>query len=157
MTDRDTTPPKARKKQVLAIAATAIVGFALLLAWIMLSTASSETGGGDSDSLARVVATAMAGADAEIGERLVTETDCASCHLTGDGGASPRFDGLADVAGARRPSLSAAQYLYEAIVSPGAHLVDGYAKAMPNDYGQRYSAAELGHMIAYLLTFTDEA
>ena len=96
----------------------------------------------------------MAGADAAIGERLVSETDCATCHMTGDGTTAPLFDGLGSVAGERRPPLSAQQYLYEAILLPAAHLVDGYANAMPNDYGERFSPADLGHMIAYLLTLT---
>ena len=95
-------------------------GFALLLALITNSTSSVETGAGDSASYADELATAMSGADAEIGERLVTESDCATCHLTGDGSAAPRFDGLGDVAGARRDSLGAEEYLYEAIVSPAA-------------------------------------
>ncbi len=99
----------------------------------------------------------MQGAEAAIGERLVTKTDCANCHLTGGGSAAPLFDGLASLAGARRPPLSAEQYLYEAIIFPAAHLVEGYANAMPNNYGERYSLVDLSHMIAYLLTFSDSA
>ena len=142
---------QSQKKSFLAIIVVAAAAFALLMAWVLSSTSSSR---GESDGFADALARAMAGADAEIGERLVAETDCATCHLTGDGRTAPLFDGLASAAAGRRPSLSAEAYLYEAIVSPAAHLVEGYAQAMPNNYGERYSEAELGHMIAYLLTWT---
>lgn len=157
MTANATSPPRPKKKLILAIVVLAGVAFALLLAFIISSRSSSGNPTREGEALANAAATAMSGADAALGERLVRETDCASCHLTGDGRTAPLFDGLAPVAGQRPPSHSAEVYLYEAIVSPAAHLVEGYANAMPSDYGKRYSPADLGHMIAYLLTLTDDA
>lgn len=127
-----------------------------MLAIALSATSSLQGGAVDSASYADELQLALTGADAAKGERLISETDCASCHILGEGRTAPLFDGLASVAGERRSPLSAEQYLYEAIVFPGAHLVDGYADAMPNDYGERFALADIGHMIAYLLTLVDE-
>ncbi|MCY3833595.1 MAG: c-type cytochrome [Chloroflexi bacterium] len=140
----------------MIIAIAAVAAFALALALILGETLTPDSGDINADSYADELAAALSGADADIGEKLIKETDCATCHLTGDGSAAPQFAGIGSIAGARRPPLDAEQYLYEAIVLPAAHLVDGYANAMPSDYGQRLSAQEIGHMIAYLLTLTGE-
>ncbi len=154
MTEGEKSPRQTRKKLIVAVAVLVAAGFAALLSLVISATSSSRAGPIDSASYVDELEAAMAGADAAIGERLVSETDCATCHMTGDGTTAPLFDGLGSVAGERRPPLSAQQYLYEAILLPAAHLVDGYANAMPNDYGERFSPADLGHMIAYLLTLT---
>lgn len=151
-----TSPRQSQIRLIVAATVLAVAGFALLLALLVSATLSSSGGAIDGASYADELRAALAGADAAIGERLIAETDCATCHLTGEGRTAPLFDGLASVAGERRSPLSAEQYLYEAIVFPGAHLLDGYANAMPNDYGQRFSRADIGHMIAYLLTLTGE-
>jgi len=157
MTEGDRNPRQTQKKLIVAVAFLVLAGFIALLALLISGTSSSDAGTIDSASYAAELEVALAGADAAIGEGLVTETDCATCHMTGDGTTAPRFDGLASIAAQRRPPLSAEQYLYEAIILPAAHLVDGYANAMPNNYGERFSPADLGHMIAYLLTLTAEA
>jgi len=155
MTEGEPSSRQAQKKLVIVVAVLTGLGFSLVLALAISASSSSDSAPIDSGSYADALNTALTGADAAIGERLIKETDCAACHLTGDGSTAPRFAGLASVAGARRPPLKAGQYLYEAIVFPAAHLVDGYANAMPNDYGERFSLADLGHMIAYLLTLTE--
>ena len=99
---------------------------------------------------------ALAGADAIRGLDLSEAYECELCHWRGDGSTAPLYDGMADVAGQRRENYSAEQYLYEAIVYPAAHLVDGYTDAMPANYGERLTTEEIGHIIAYLLTFSDE-
>ena len=150
---------RPRPSQAKLIVATVLItgaGFAALLAVLISATTSLNGSAVDDASYTVELGTALTGADAAAGERLIAETDCASCHLIGEGRTAPLFDGLASVAGERRSSLSAEQYLYEAIVFPAAHLVDGYANAMPNDYGERFSLADIGHMIAYLLTLVDE-
>lgn len=149
-----TRPPQSQMKLIVAATVIAVALFVGLLAMVISATTSSKGGAVNSAAYADELREALAGADAAIGQRLIAETDCATCHLIGDGRTAPLFDGLASVAGERRPPLSAEQYLYEAIVYPGVHLVDGYANAMPNDYGQRFSLAEIGHMIAHLLTLT---
>ena len=158
MTDREKRTGQSKKKMIALVFVTVLAAFVVLLALVISATSpASGVGTIASASYASALATARAEANVEIGERLVTETDCATCHLTGEGRTAPLFGGLASMAGARRPPLNAEQYLYEAIVYPAAHLVDGYANAMPIDYGDRFSLTEIGHMIAYLLTLTAEA
>ena len=152
MTESQSGSQKKQKQRILFIAILALAGFALLLALIISATSSPDAAATGSDAYAAELAAALAGADANIGEALITETDCATCHLTGDGSAAPLFDGLGSLAGIRRPPLSAEQYLYEAILFPAAHLLDGYANAMPSNYGEQFSPSQIGHMIAYLLT-----
>lgn len=139
---------------IVAVAVLAAALFVLILA-VVINAASSSGGEVGSASYGDELEAALAEADAATGRRLIAETDCASCHIIGEGRAAPLFDGLASVAGQRRPPLNAEQYLYEAIVYPAAHLADGYTNAMPNNYGERFSLADIGHMIAYLLTLTD--
>lgn len=156
MTESQSPSPKKQKQRLVFIAILALAGFALLLALVISATSSPGAPAAGSDAYAAELAAALNGADAIIGEALITDTDCATCHLTGDGSAAPLFDGLGSQAGKRRHPLSAEQYLYEAILYPAAHLLDGYANAMPNNYGERFSSSQIGHMIAYLLTLDDQ-
>lgn len=156
MTEGEPSSRQAQKKLIIAVAVLTGLSFSLILALVISASSSSNSAHVASGSYADELKTALTGADAAIGERLIKETDCATCHLTGDGSAAPRFAGLASLAGARRPPLRADQYLYEAIVFPAAHLVEGYANAMPSNYGDRFSLADLGHMITYLLTLADD-
>ena len=99
---------------------------------------------------------ALEGALAEAGKRLIDEHTCAVCHVAGAGRVAPGFAGIAARAAWRRPPLSAARYLYESIVAPGAFLAEDYANAMPANFAQRLSPAEIGHIVAYLMSLADE-
>ncbi len=153
MTQSNKPPKKSQKPLVLAIVIVAGLAFAGLLA-VIISAAAPANGTADTGLYAAEVAAALAGADASIGAELVASKVCAACHLAADSNLAPAFTGLADVAGQRRPPLSAAAYLYEAILFPAAHLVDGYTDSMPRNYAEELSQSELGHIIAYLLTLT---
>lgn len=152
MTESQSASQKKQKQGILFVAILALASFVLLLALVISATSSSGVPTAATAAYAPELAAALAGADAKIGEALISETDCATCHLTGDGSAAPLFNGLASLAGQRRPPLSAEQYLYEAILFPSAHLLDGYVNAMPSNYSERFSPSQIGHMIAYLLT-----
>ena len=155
MTDKPTPASVASFRVVAGIALFAVIIFiAVLIAVISNSEPSSSEI--NAESYAEEVAAALTNADSQIGGDLVYELECNLCHLQGDGSLSPLFFGLADFASERRPPLSAEQYLYEAILYPGAHLVEGYTNAMPNNYAERLSRQEVGHIIAYLMTFTAE-
>lgn len=156
MAPGERNPRQSQKVMFAAITVFAAAAFVLILALVISDTSSPMSGAAGSGAYADALATALAEADAAIGERLIAENDCATCHLTGGGQTAPLFDGLASVAGARRPPLNAEQYLYEAIVLPAAHLVEGYANAMPNNYGERFSLSDIGHMIAHLLSLTGD-
>lgn len=151
MTATQSKSRRAQRRILFGIIVVAGGAFAVVLA-IVLNNSSPDRAG-TADDYADEVSAALAGAEAEIGRELVAAYDCGACHLTGDGSSSPLFTGIADSAADRRPPLSAEQYLYEAILYPGAHLVAGYTNAMPNNYDERLSQGELGHIIAYLLTF----
>lgn len=133
---------------------------ALLFAFAVLaaSTSSSVTNAtARPDAYADEAADALMGAQAREGAALVEEYSCVACHVLGDSRIAPRFQGLADRADARRPALSAEQYLFESIVAPGAFLVEGYANAMPANYAKRLAREEIGHIIAYLMTLSEGA
>lgn len=98
---------------------------------------------------------AVEGADPVLGEELATSLGCKSCHANPFTQLAPHFTGIATRAEGRRPPLTAAAYLYESILYPGAYLVPGYNNVMPQTYGD-LSDQELGAIIAYLLTLTDE-
>ncbi len=150
MTDK---PSRALSiRAIAAIALLALIVFVAIIVTVLSNTApgSSEI---NAQSYAEEVAAALANADTQLGGDLVYELECDLCHLQGDGSVSPLFFGLADVAAERRPPLSAEQYLYEAILFPALHLVEGYSNSMPNNYQERLSQQDVGHIIAYLLGF----
>ncbi len=157
MTDEFQAARRPRPKSALAIVAVVLIAFVLLIAYMLVENSSGASSGSLSeDSYAAEVAAALEGADADTGAGLINEYECYTCHVLGDGSQSPLFDGIGKYAAERRPPLSAAQYLYEATIFPGAFIVEGYSDSMPNNYDERLSEQEVGHIIAYLLTLTEE-
>lgn len=155
MTDK---PSPARAASIPVVAGIALLALIIFAAVLVALLSNSQPGAGEinAQSYAEEVAAALANADSEIGGDLVYELECNLCHLRGDGSQSPLFYGLADIAAERRPPLSAEQYLYEATLYPGLHLVEGYSNSMPDNYDDRLTRQQVGHIIAYLLTFSDE-
>ena len=148
----------AKSANIRAIALIALLAVIVFAAVMVAILHSSERGSSEisAESYAEEVASALTDADSEIGGDLVYDLECNLCHLQGDGSISPLFFGLADFAAERRPPLSAEQYLYEAILYPAVHLVEDYTNSMPNNYIDRLSQQDVGHIIAYLLTFTTD-
>ncbi len=132
------------------------LAFILLIFLINLATSPPDSGEIDSEAYRSELRSALMGADELVGEKLIRQSDCAHCHISGDGSDAPLFDGIGDIAKTRRPPLDAAQYLYEAILYPAVHIVDGYPNAMPA-YDGRLEQEDLGHMIAFLLAQTSNA
>lgn len=146
---------KARRRRfVLALALAGFAAFALLFALLLNPDTGGESAG--SDAYRAELETALANPDWISGEKLSAQYECNACHMNGDGSLAPLFAGLADAAATRRDELNAEQYLYEAIVFPSAHLVEGYTDLMPNNYGDRLSLPEIGDLIAYIQTFRAE-
>ncbi len=130
-----------------------IVGIVFAVAFVATSTPEATTSSSiDPQSYATEVAAVLIGASVSEGEALIEANKCGVCHVSGEGRVAPSFVGVADRAVTRRPPLTAAQYLYESIISPGAYLVEGYANAMPANFADRLTQAEIGHIIAYLLS-----
>ncbi|MCI0714056.1 MAG: cytochrome c [Chloroflexi bacterium] len=82
---------------------------------------------------------------------------CASCHrLDGtDTAAAPSLKGFANRADDRVDDLSAWEYAFTSILTPGEHLVAGYGNAMYGNYGDDLSKQEVADVIAYLLTLDE--
>ncbi len=100
-----------------------------------------------------IVTPLLANANPENAEVLLVQYDCAACHRQGvANNLAPSFVGMAERAAEARPPLTAAAYIYEAIVHPLEHTLGGYTGIMPQYYGSRLSDQELGDIIAYLLT-----
>ena len=60
--------------------------------------------------------------------------------------------GISERAKDRVEGLSAADYIRQSIVDPGAHLVQGYDDVMPRVIGQRLSEEEVDELVDFLLT-----
>lgn len=78
-------------------------------------------------------------------------TNCSACHGEQDG-AGPARTGMSTRAVTRIEGLSAEEYMRQAIVDPGAHIVETFSNIMPKAYGEQLSEQELTDLIAYLLT-----
>lgn len=67
------------------------------------------------------------------GEQIFKEKGtCEVCHKIGQKGTrAPDLAGVGAVAARRKAGLGATAYLVEALLDPGAHLVDGYPNIMP--------------------------
>lgn len=94
--------------------------------------------------------------DVEAGKLVFSSSACGACHavrtLTGAVGVvGPALDGLASVAGTRKPGLSAEAYIKESIESPGAFTVSGFANIMPPLRGNM-TDKQFQDLIAFLLT-----
>ena len=135
---------------LLVLAAAVFLGLMLVASLSESATPSPA----DRPPDAAHLAAALQDASATLGEALIGEYACSACHITGGGRVAPPFDGIADRAGSRRPGMSAGQYLYDSILQPGSYLVAGYANAMPGNFANRLSQADIGHIIAYLLTLS---
>lgn len=137
----------------LAVALLLLVAAAFAFAFTAASLPESAPMlAADIPSAATEAAAALDAASSLAGEALIESYQCSICHIQGAGRVAPSFIGIGERAAKRRPQMTAAQYLYESIVSPGVYLVDGYANAMPANFARRLTQAEIAHIIAYLLS-----
>lgn len=85
---------------------------------------------------------------------------CATCHsvTSEEKLVGPGLLNIKDRAPTRVEGQSAAEYLYNSIVNPDEHLVDGFdAELMPKNWTAIYSNIEIFDMVAYLLTLEGES
>ncbi len=160
------TPPSDRSTPVLpvyiALGVLILASLAFIALFIVISTIPE--GGAEvvaeveSDSYMDVVAPLLENADPAHGEELVNTTGCHACHVAGAANRlAPPFSGVAARAVERRPPMSAEAYIYEAIVHPDVHIVEGYTAQMPLIYGTILSDQDIGDIMAYLLTLRTTA
>lgn len=84
---------------------------------------------------------------------------CSTCHsvTSEEKLVGPGLLNIKDRAPTRVEGQSAAEYLYNSIVNPDEHLVDGFdAELMPKNWTAIYSDIEIFDMVAYLLTLEGE-
>ncbi len=94
------------------------------------------------------------GADIAAAETLALQYGCVGCHAIdpNEVKTGPTWHNMGDIAIIRVPGESPAQYLYESIVNPNAHIAPGYpGNIMPQNFAELMSAQEIGDMVAYLL------
>lgn len=119
---------------------------------------ASETEAADGEPLEQ-----LARGDAQRGAELYENgvegitNSCAACHtldgtqlegrLTG-----PSLQGIGAAASERVSALSAAEYLRESIMDPGAYVVDGYEDNMEKGYKYVIGEEDLNDLVAFLLT-----
>ena len=99
-----------------------------------------------------IVGPLLEGAPSDRGAELLQARGCEACHEGENAGRlAPDHSLLAVIAAERRPPLTAAAYIYESIVYPGAFHVEGFPDNMPRIYKDQLTDEELGGIIAYLL------
>ncbi len=109
-----------------------------------------ESGGGATDDMPLP----------QLGERLYRQQGCNACHsLDGSRMVGPTWEGLygkQNHAMADGSTVTADEnYLREAILEPGAKIVEGYSNVMPANY-QSLSERELSALIAYMKEQSDK-
>ena len=95
-------------------------------------------------------AAAAPAGDPAAGEQLFA-TNCSACHGA-QNGAGPALTGMGERAATRVAGMTAADYIHQSIVDPGAFVVDGFANIMPKGFGDQFSAQEISDLVAYILT-----
>jgi cytochrome c len=154
------TPKHIRKRIPLPLVITLVLFTVVTLFFLLEFVAATANPRPDgepetltADTFMDILTPLMANADATRGEVLVNETfECHVCHVQNGGQIAPLFTGIAERAVTERPPLTAEAYLYEAIMFPTAHVVEGFSAAMPANYPSRVTPEQTADMIAYLLT-----
>ncbi len=129
----------------------------------LLALALAACGGGENNAESGANEGAASGGDAARGEELYNQTTigsagapgCATCHSLEDGVVlvGPSHAGVATRAGMYVSGQSAEDYLRESIVSPDAHIVDGFVPGvMYQNFGEDLTDQEVDDLVAFLLT-----
>jgi mono/diheme cytochrome c family protein len=87
--------------------------------------------------------------------QLFSVMGCAGCHklgAVGVGVTGPDLNLLPEVAGTRVAGEDAETYVYNSIVAPGAHVVEGFVdNLMPRDFPGRMSDEQIRSLVSWLL------
>ena len=154
MTSPQSQTTSSRWPVVVALVLLAVVIVIFVIALIETVPVDNESPATlTADSYMDVVTPLLENGDPARGDTLIDELGCGVCHRIGAvNGVAPSFAGIAEQASDRRPPLTAAAYIYESIIHPTAYVVDGYSGAMPQNYAELLTDAEMGDIIAYLLS-----
>jgi cytochrome c oxidase subunit 2 len=93
------------------------------------------------------------------GEIWATQFGCIACHsIDGSVVVGPSWQGVYGSEEALDDGTTATvddEYLRESIMDPSAQLVDGFADAMPKDFGERMSEEQIDDVIAYIASLAE--
>ncbi|MGD8623809.1 MAG: cytochrome c [Anaerolineae bacterium] len=98
------------------------------------------------------------GGDVSAGKTVFEQTAapaCTTCHSLEAGVTlvGPSLATIGADAGSMVPGQSAEEYLRESVVSPNAHVVEGFgSNLMPQDYGTQLSEQQIDDLVAYMLS-----
>ncbi|HMN27970.1 MAG TPA: cytochrome c [Caldilineaceae bacterium] len=108
---------------------------------IVTPTTSSEAGAGSTANLTP--------------PQLFVNMGCAGCHKLGTVGVGvtgPDLNQLPEVAGTRVPGEDAATYVHNSIVTPNAHVVEGFQpNLMPQNFSERMNEDQIQQLVKWLL------
>jgi mono/diheme cytochrome c family protein len=102
--------------------------------------------------------------DAANGEALATSQGCTACHIStptgpawlasgGEPGIGTRAAQRIESPGYTGSATTPEQYLFESIVLPDVHIVEGFsAGLMPQTYGETLTEQDVADLIAYLMS-----
>ena len=104
--------------------------------------------------------------DPSRGEALANSEGCVACHVSTPTGpawaATATEPGIGERAADRiqqadytGTATTPEQYLFESIVLPNVHVVEGFSPIMPNTYSQTLTEQDVADMIEYLMTAFD--
>lgn len=145
--------PRAVSTQVMVtvilFVLAAVAFFFVLLAYSPSNTPKTPTA--DPTNISTTVDHLLAIGDASRAEALVESMGCIACHRLGGEKVAPQWTQLMSVAATRQPPLTAAEYIYESIVSPTAYIVESYPASMPQDFSTRLSEQQLADILVYLV------
>ena len=129
-----------------ALLAITIIIFSALLVACGGEKSGSDTGG-DPDRGKDLYHQTIIGPNAAPG--------CVTCHSLDPGKTlvGPSHAGVATRAASAVPGVSAEDYLRESIVTPNAHVTEGFTPGvMYQNYGKDLTEQEINDLVAYLMT-----
>ena len=87
------------------------------------------------------------------GRQVYRELGCGRCHQIASSGEriGPDLTRIGAVAEARRPGRTAAEYLRESLLDPGAYVVPGFVDSMPRGLTVGLSGDDREALLTYLL------
>ena len=130
----------------------AVIVSAIIVFSVLLVACGGEKSSGSSTS-----------GDPKRGEELYHQTiigpnaapGCVTCHSLEPGKTlvGPSHAGIATRAASAVPGMSAEEYLKQSIITPDAHLSEGFTSGvMYQNYGKDLTEQEINDIVAYLLT-----
>lgn len=88
------------------------------------------------------------------GRQVFQEKNCGSCHRSNVSGGTtgPDLTHIGTISEARKPGVSAQDYVTESIRDPGAYLVPGYPDTMPRGLDRGMTREDFDDLVEYLIS-----